>query len=676
MGQIALTINGRKRNVNLAKLDWNKAQQLNTQYGTTPTDSDHITSTVDCIMQSTVRADAVPTGADNKWYLFRSTHGSGLLLSDTVTPADQMGTRVVYLGARQKTGDAMLDFYDAPADLGMEQAPANTDLDLFTEQNRYSTAIIAPNDVFQQFNVWRTGADTSDLKVNFNGVAVIETETGGKFGVTMCDLGGANSVTVWSFGTWTYHDNISSGYRGNYWYDWGSIGYYPTFNGEAMLSGVPLNGNDWNACAVGSAYQDGTKLIDDVSAEMVYTEINGSVYIGLAACVWNGTTVSQIDVCLFPAWYWGDYQKPVDPTDQPQYHGYDAPTERTSGTYTYTPNDIDLPTAYQPVSSVSDIGYGLHVYRISDADYMNIQQTLWGKGTLAESLWNRWNNYKFNPVAGILGCHVLPKAFMPDVTGMSYSQPRAAGCGLVTTGQSYHVNSQTTITDSASTVNMPEYFSSHLNWDPYTSVQLFLPFCGWISIPADRCIDSKDGSTGSISIQYRCDIITGNVCCFVRCFNADGVNTYSTMVTGNAAICVPITGNDNGTGQIVGAITAGAGLAVGALTGVGGLALAAGAAGAGLAVNTARHTMQTGSTYSGNVAALGCLQPYLLITMPVEHTSETWRELHGLPSGLGLTVGDLTGTGYTEMSEIHAEIGCTAEEQAEIEALMKAGVIL
>ena len=683
MAQIRLKINGRDRNVNLAKMDWAKAERLNTEYGTTPTDSDNINSVYDCIMQTTLNGAAVPTGADNKMYIFRSTHSSGSLISDLVPLREQLGTRVVYFGARQKTGDDMVEFFDSPASLGIDDAPASTDLDLHDpEQIVYSQ--VSGLSPYTQAMVWRTGPDTSALLANMNAAAYIETTTGGKFGVSLCSnvTSAGTSVIVWSFGKSSYHDNSGSySVRGNYWSGWGStIGWYPSFGGVDVLTGVPFI-NCWSATAMNNSFGDnGHTLQDDISAEMIYTEINGKPYLGMAACKWTGDFITEVDVVFLPAWFWGQYEEPTDPSDIPQYHGFDGTPQRQSGSYSYTPNDIEMAsTPVQPVSGVSDTDFGLHVYRISDADYANIQSTLWGKGSLADALWNRWNNYKFNPVAGVLGCHVLPKAFMPDVTGMSYSQPRAAGGALETTGQAYHVNGQTTITATAASVSMPEYFSSHLNWDPYTSVQLFLPFCGWISIPADRCIDTKeDGSTGSISIQYRCDIITGNVCCFVRCFNADGVNTFSTQVTGNAALSVPITGNDNGTGQILGAITAAAGVAVGALTGgIGTAAMVAGAAGAGLAVNTAKHTLQNGSTYSGNVASLGCLQPYLLITMPIEHTSEQWRYLHGLPSGLGLTVGDLTGTGYTELSEFHAEIDCISpEEQQEIENLMMGGVIL
>lgn len=686
MAEISLKINGVTRNVNLTDLDWSRAQQLNATYGTTPLDTDDIGGIYDCIMQTTLNSLVIPTGADNKMFIFRSTHAGGALLSNVRKLSEQLGTRPVYFGARQKTGDDLYDFYDTQASLGVESPPANTDLDLTDHDFNIFNAVDNTWVHFNNYPVWRSGADTSGYLVNMNAIAHIETMNGGSFGVSLCaktgipgdDIG--THVVVWSYGNYTYHDNSGScSNRGNYYNEWLSVGYYPMYGGASILNGVPLGRSGWNAEMGNKSFgADDHTLQDDVSAEMVYTEINGNPYLGMAACKWVNDTITEIDVCFLPAWFWGQYQVPEDPTTQPQYHGLDATTDRTSGTYSYTMADIDLPTAAQPFSAVAADAAGLHVYRITTATYNAIQESLWGSGTIGKALWDRFVNYKFNPIAGILGCHIIPKAFMPTVTN-TFVQPRASGSPLIATSDAKYLNTTTTITETARTINMPKFFSSHLNWDPFTSVQLFLPFCGWVSIPADRCVDTDPdtGNTGSISVQYRCDIITGNVTAFIRCFDGKGKNTFSTQATGNCAIEIPMTGNDNGSSTVMGAITAAAGVAVGAMTGgLSAAATIAGAAATGLATQTARHNLQQATQYSGNIAALGCLCPYLFVTIPTEHTSEEFRNLHGLPSGVGLTVGQMNGTGYTELSEFHAEFDCTAEEQQEIEAIMKGGVIL
>ena len=463
-------------------------------------------------------------------------------------------------------------------------------------------------------------------------------------------------------------------YIGNF-YQQSTAGFCPRWRGNFCIdfSTHPSRNYATASAAEVLGSQDVNPIPSPVGliAQCVYTEISGYPHIAMCAISVDSTGKAQrLSGVFIPAWFWGEYQAPMstDPADIPQYHGFDAEPEKTSGTYSYTMSDITLPTNPQPFSGMAATAHGLHVYSISQSDYNEILGSLWGDGGLAESLWRKFRNYKFNPIAGVIACHKMPSELMPTSTAIV--QVKAAGCPLMSISSAHDITSKAYIDGSSRTLSIPKYFSSHLNYDPYSSIQMFLPFCGWMSIPADRVVG------GSISVQYRADVVTGNVCAFIRCFDGDGKNTACYQMTGNAALSIPVTGNDNGVGAVLGAVTASAGLAAAALTGVGGAALIAGAAGAGLATQTARSAMQTGTQYSGNVAALGCLQPFVLITLPVEHTSEEYRELHGLPSGIGLTVGQLAGTGYTEMSEFHADFECMETEQAEIERIMKEGVIL
>ena len=450
--------------------------------------------------------------------------------------------------------------------------------------------------------------------------------------------------------------------------------YVPKFDGAEIvdmtghLRNYATIGIGYDSCAYGETVPTPKRLI----VQPLYAVIDNYPYIGLAGILCDAVGVPQyVSTILLPAWFWGEFQTPEDPSTIPQYWGLDPQPNRESGTYSYTFTNIDLPTAVQPFAGISNTDYGLHVYSISSADYSEIQETLWGGGDLSKQLWSKWMNYKYNPIAGVIGCHQIPGAFMPSITPAVISQVKAAGCPLQLTSGAHHINAKTTVDDSVRTLSIPKFFTSFLNYDPYTDVKLFLPFCGWQPIPADRIIG------GSISVQYRCDVITGNVCAFVRCFDGDGNNTASYQMTGNCAVSIPVTGNDNGTGAVVGAITAAAGVAVGAMTGgISGAAMIGGAAAAGIGSQVGKHALQTGSVYSGNVAALGCLTPFVLITMPIEQVSENYLMLHGIPSSMGVTVSDLTGTGYTEFSQFHADIDCTESEQQEIERLMKEGVIL
>lgn len=665
-----MIINGRERNCNLSYIDWTTAQAINTANSGKTDIGDLIFTQTDCLCTGTLQN--TPAGYDNTFYIFKTLHARPSLFSGVTPLSQQLGTRPLYYGARQKTGDSMRDYFKPLSTFDLNPPATGTTLDVTDPDQLIFSALSDSPAPYDQTNVYKTSnnaAIVAAYKVNYNAIAYMQTVNGGLFGASMCrGFNSQNCVLIHSFGAFRYLNALGDGFAHDGNEAYGGKPYQPMFDGQAIIP-YPSNEVSYNASAHGSGFTD-DKLTDDVSAEFVYTSISGNGYIGLAACKWDHDNISEIQVTLLPEWFFGGYQPPSpDPSDIPQYHGFDAQPDRTSGTYSYTMSDITLPTNPQPFSGMTATEHGLHVYSISQSDYNEILGSLWGDGGLAESLWRKFRNYKFNPIAGVIACHKMPSELMPTSTAIV--QVKAAGCPLMSISSAHDITSKAYIDGSSRTISIPKYFSSHLNYDPYSSVQLFLPFCGWMSIPADRVVG------GSISVQYRADVVTGNVCAFIRCFDGDGKNTACYQMTGNAALSIPVTGNDNGVGTVLGAVTASAGIAAAALTGgVGGAALIAGAAGAGLATQTARNALQTGTQYSGNVAALGCLQPFVLITLPVEHTSEEYRELHGLPSGIGLTVGQLAGTGYTEMSEFHADFECTESEQAEIERMMKEGVIL
>jgi hypothetical protein len=64
--------------------------------------------------------------------------------------------------------------------------------------------------------------------------------------------------------------------------------------------------------------------------------------------------------------------------------------------------------------TVFPAGSGLHMYLVSPTELAAFVNFLWAKGSSGESafdiggLWERWKNYKFNPIAGVLSLHRIP----------------------------------------------------------------------------------------------------------------------------------------------------------------------------------------------------------------------------------------------------------------------------
>lgn len=465
-----------------------------------------------------------------------------------------------------------------------------------------------------------------------------------------------------------------TGYVGGF-YQQGLAGYCPRFDGDNIIDFSTHPTRTQPTCSVGyDIAPTGQPLPTPtrLHAQMVITVINNVQYLGLAAVLMDALgKPERLSVLLIPSWFWGKYT--VDgttPETKPNYYGLDASPSGGDGSYTYTNIEITIPTAENPFSGVLHDGHGVHVYSISTGIYDEVCGTLWGDGTFSDALWKKWQNYKFNPIAAICGCHKLPYQLNPRGT-FQQVDCRASGCPLTTTTSAYYVNGQTTVDYDCGSVNFVKYFGNFMDYEPYTSISLYLPFCGWTSVPADRVMG------GVLYLSYRCDIITGNVAAYIRCTDQTGQQTYTTTITGNAAVSIPVTGNDNGTGSVLGAVTAGLGIAAaGILTGGSG-AIVAGAAAAGLGAQTGRHLLQQSGQVSGNVSIINQLQPFVFVSMPIDAYSDLWRQLHGIRSMLPVKIGDMAGTGHTVFSDVHADrIACTTAEQAEIENILKSGVIL
>lgn len=395
-------------------------------------------------------------------------------------------------------------------------------------------------------------------------------------------------------------------------------------------------------------------------------EYDGVTYVG-----WiyyyidsDGSPTDVMSFDMFPLWYWGEdalqpYEPPSPPIPDPSDYGPDSePDAGGNGTYTDTNTAPVLPPEF---SFVDELGAnGIHLYQINSANYGALIDALWGQGTLSSALWQRWENYKFNPIQGIISSHYIPYELLPDLE--STTSVHMAGVDMAPSVSAAPCKTQIS-TYTVGSLSIPEFFGTALDYSPYTVMRLFLPFCGWIEIDPDRVVG------GSLTVQYRCDCISGDVCAYVLCTDRTGSNTYMYTATGNCAITLPITGNDQGTGQTLSALS---GIVMGAVAG-NPLGIASGAIG----LLSAQHHMQQTGSFAGSISQISDLTCRLQIIRPVQSTPKYGQELRGRPSDVGCLIGDLIGTGWSSFSAVHADIeGATVDECREIERLLHEGVIL
>lgn len=88
-----------------------------------------------------------------------------------------------------------------------------------------------------------------------------------------------------------------------------------------------------------------------------------------------------------------------------------------------------------------------------------------------------------------------------------------------------------------------------------------------------------------------------------------------------------------------------------------------------------RVNVQRSGSLSGNIGTAGPQIPFLVVTRPVVNVPQGHGALRGYPSNISVDLGQITG--YTVVGWIHlTDIPATDPELAEIEELMKKGIIL
>lgn len=266
-----------------------------------------------------------------------------------------------------------------------------------------------------------------------------------------------------------------------------------------------------------------------------------------------------------------------------------------------------------------------------------------------------------DPMEGLIGLNMIPVS--PTVA----SSKTEVKVGFVSTNVSmYKITNQFVQVDCGSLV-INKYWGNYLDYNPYTKVQLFLPFIGFIDVNTDDVM----GKT--LNVRYYIDLMTGTCQCFVE---VEGSILYT--FTGNCATQIPITGS-NYNAIIQASINAVAGAATGLVTG--GVAGAMSSVGQDLISSASNvESLKVGVQRSGGISASGALmsykRPYVILSRPTQSIPKDYKEFKGHPCNVTFTLSDLTG--YTEVEYIHLEgfENATSDEKSAIESALMNGVIL
>lgn len=433
--------------------------------------------------------------------------------------------------------------------------------------------------------------------------------------------------------------------------------YYEIYNYNLQLvKQFPPGGARVTLASDTSAYHFKFRLcmVVDTSLQAIYLGLVNCTFYVNSDYAYDNFTIYDYPTADMNLW---DYFKDDIPSGGGGGDPYEPGGNSTSGggenaTFDLTSDNIDVPSL--PTISASGAGL-LTLYQVSLQNMRDFASYLWSPLFDVDTLKKLFND----PMDAIISLGMLP--FTPTggtASNIHIGTSDSGVSALRLASQYYEIDMGSVLLDT--------FYDSALDLNPYTKVDLYLPYCGTVSINPDE-FDGK-----SIHIVYHVDILTGACVVFVE----DGSRVL-VQSQGNILTAIPFTAKDFK--SIFGAVlgdAAAAGAAIGALA-TGGISAVAGGIGlvSHVALNTVNSKVNTphGGQCASTAGFLSIQKPYLIITRPAQCLPEDNAAYQGYPAYITETVGNLSG--FIKISEAHFDgFTCTDGELKEIDRLLKEGV--
>lgn len=214
------------------------------------------------------------------------------------------------------------------------------------------------------------------------------------------------------------------------------------------------------------------------------------------------------------------------------------------------------------------------------------------------------------------------------------------------------------------TITLSEFWGKFYDYNPYTKVQIYLPFIGM------RPLDIDDVMSGQVNLTYRIDALTGACVATVSVNNARGTNGAVYNFNGNCHSHIPVSGK-NYLETVTNVLQAGVGMA-GSIASGNALGVASGAINV---MRSAKEQLEHAGELTGATGLLSNFTPFLMVSRPSQSLAQNYNHYRGFISNVTAQLGTLTG--YTEVAElVQTDIHCTLDEFDEINDLLKSGVYL
>ena len=491
-----------------------------------------------------------------------------------------------------------------------------------------------------------------------------------------------NDEQIITFRDGSYWGIVNEGASGNQW----DIGYFMYLQGHEVI-GQTANGTPYTWKGMGAVLRrieyspDGahTYELDTMEIELGFamlieddgTFYNYALYGVLYPAVATGTVFYEVNynnaiiddyvgIWGYPEansdiinWLCGEQAEPEHFPGDPSGSG------GGTGWFISENDTIDIP----PLPSIQAIDFGFStLYNPTTAQMQSIAAWLWSD--------DFDENIKLNfvsPFDNIIALSLVPWG-LTTVAGILRIGNVDSNIPVARVVKQYEE------VDCGS-INVLEYWGSFLDYNATYSI--WLPYIGFRSLKPDDMVN------GTIGVVYHIDILTGCVVAYIWTRKEDNIKHVLYTYSGNMNYNVAFSGANfmSMYNQQLSATTSGINNAVQsvgkALSGdiTGAVDLLTGQAQAKRQYETAKPDYGRGGNGSGGAGIFGIRYPYIVQCLPIGQAPDNYMELNGVPS---LTYAKLsTLNGYTEIDRVIVNtLTCTEDEQKQIVALLKEGVIL
>ena len=367
-----------------------------------------------------------------------------------------------------------------------------------------------------------------------------------------------------------------------------------------------------------------------------------------------------------------------DPNNFPDYDAPGVPDNETGGGDGLGDNssdDVDNPDNPQ----LSPVGGGNNLYCMTELEMEQTFKFLWdghNKDILGITI------SEANIVDSLCNCFYLPFDIQSHDSGHCVQATVEAG-GYASEISSVKVISGYNKRFDFGDIDIDEYYGSYLDYAPYTTIGIYLPYIGFKNLDVSKCMGKK------INVTYGVDFAQGIATAYIAYYQ-DGNKQVFAEYSGQMGIPVKVTGKNTTAVEnavkdaafAVGGFVLSA-IAIAAAPATGGASLLAGAGVAGAGLNAVEKTfnattIQPDTVSIGNAGAenwlispQGC---YIFIQRPRTATPENFKTTNGWATRYTGTISEFTG--YLECSTVINTVSATAEEKNQITNLLKQGVYI